>query len=971
MIKNIFLLVLVSASFLMQAQEPVSVHLSEKDGLPDKEFYSILEDENGFIWLGADKGLYRYDGKTFKNYNSEKQLGLSVFNIQQAPSGLIWCNNISGQFFYVENNKLNLFIDLGKQLNGQLADFIIKNEYLYILTLKKIYKVNLKTKSIEYNQPLTQRYGSIFKIDDRIYYENLNSIVPIVTEKKNKVTNLMSSRKESDTINNYNKNTKIFKVSANLVFRKDNFNSNRFYSINKSKNTLNLIHQFQVLSKERIYNTFENNKEIWFATSTGVWVFELKRNHFFLIKRFLKDRNVTNILKDKDDNYWFTTLNNGIYVIPNITIETCIITEPNKNISSLDIVNDSTLVFGNTNGNIGFYNTNTYVEKIIKLPSKDRVSKLKYLSNSNTVFISKDLSAYSLHINSLKLTKIEGARTAKSLTLLNNDNLLFTSYNSAIVLEKSNFKNEKKYISGEKRTYASFYNKINQTAYIAFVDNLVSYDNNWNSKKILFNNQPIYGKSITETANGTLWIATFKNGVLGIKNDTVIQHYTTKNGLTSNNVLMVKADQNKLWIALGNSIQVLDVDSKQLKTLTKSDGILSYDVSGIEIVREKVYFSSSQGLFSIHKDQSFKTQNADVYFNKVEINEKDTIITSKYSLKYHQNAINIGFNVNGFLYNQKRKYKYRLKGFNNAWLITDIGVNSVKYNSLPTGKYTFQVQPILDNTLGNNKIKSLIFTIRKPFWKTWWFLVALSILILGSTILYYRKKIKIKEHERVTQLEKISLEKELINLNLTALRSQMNPHFIFNSLNSIQDLVLKEDTNASYDYIVLFSKLIRNTLTYSNQDFIPLEKELDFLNIYLQLEKLRFGESFSYNIHFEGNENLEVPSLLIQPFIENALVHGLLHKVGEKKLSVIFNFTNSILQCTITDNGIGRKKAEEIANRQGNLHESFALQAIEKRLEIFKKQFNQNIGFTIKDSYTNETVKGTTVVLTMPFKKQF
>ena len=141
--------------------------------------------------------------------------------------------------------------------------------------------------------------------------------------------------------------------------------------------------------------------------------------------------------------------------------------------------------------------------------------------------------------------------------------------------------------------------------------------------------------------------------------------------------------------------------------------------------------------------------------------------------------------------------------------------------------------------------------------------------------------------------------------------------------------------------------------------------------MYLQLEKLRFGEEFRYSISFDGSENLEVPSLLIQPFIENALVHGLLHKAGEKELDIIFSFTDDALQCSITDNGIGRAKAREIGNRQGNHHESFALSAIEKRLEIFKKQYDQNIGYSIDDLYENNVAIGTRVMVTMPFKKRF
>ena len=199
----------------------------------------------------------------------------------------------------------------------------------------------------------------------------------------------------------------------------------------------------------------------------------------------------------------------------------------------------------------------------------------------------------------------------------------------------------------------------------------------------------------------------------GIKKDRIIYHYTITNGLTSNNIQKIKADKNTLWIALDNSIQVFDFYTKHFKTLTKRDGVVSYDISGIEILNNKVFLSSNQGLFSLDKEKSFKRQDPNVYFNQLEVNEKDTIIASNYKLEYNQNAVKIGFNVTGFLFNQKGKYRYRLKGFNNNWLTTDVGVNSVKYNSLPAGKYIFQVQPVLDNATDKNKIIALGFFNKK------------------------------------------------------------------------------------------------------------------------------------------------------------------------------------------------------------------------------------------------------------------
>ena len=972
--KKILLLFFVFwTSFLIQAQEPVSIHISEKNGLPDKEFYDIIEDDKGFIWLSAAKGLFRYDGKIFKKYSNEEQRGLSIFGVKQDDLGRVWCNNISGQFFYTDGGKLHLFTDLSKLLKGELAEFIINGEHLWVVSSRHIYKINLSTKFIEQCFNNEQSFGIPYKFNKTIYVSNAESILNITPE--NKIKELLTSDilfKDKNGRSVSQGKTNIFKVGSSFFLKEKRSGINTFFQINFSGKLINRIKGFEALTKERIYTIFENEDEIWIGTNSGVWVYEYISNNFRLKKRILKGKDVTKILKDKEDNYWLTTLNNGVYVIPNINIEICTVSEKNKNISSLDVIDNNTLVFGTKSGNIGFYNVATNIEKHVGLPSKDRVSVIKYQPEKKIVFISKDLESYIYNYKSTQLSKINKVKkfnTAKSITLLKNNDVLLTSYSSVLKLENADINNDEIFISNGKRTYASHYDVTKNEVYVAFVDDLVKYDSIWNPKNIRFKGKSIYGNSMSETANGVVWVSSFKNGVFGIKNDSVIHHYTTRNGLSSNYIGKIKADKNELWISLENSIQVLDVITGQLKTLTKREGILSYDISGIEILNNKVFFSSNVGLFSVAKEKALKKQTPEIYFNNLEINEKDTIIVSNYKLNYNQNTIKIGFNVNGFLYNQKGKYKYRLKGLNDSWLVTDLGVNSVKYNSLSAGNYTFQVQT---NTVNDKKkIIELTFLINKPYWRTWWFILGISILILGSTIWYFVNKIKTKEKERIALLEKLSLEKELININLTALRSQMNPHFIFNALNSIQDLVLKQDADASYDAIVLFSELIRNTLSYSNQDFISIDKELDFLKVYLQLENLRFRDEFRYTISTNIKENLEIPSLLIQPFIENALVHGLLHKKGEKELNIEFTFINNSLQCVISDNGIGRCKASEISNRQGNHHESFALGAIENRLEIFKKQYNEHIGYGITDLYEDEVAKGTKVVITMPYKRKF
>lgn len=969
-VSYIFWIAFFCAILPIHSQEPVLIHFSEKNGLPDKEFYHILEDNNGFIWFAADKGLFRFDGKDFKSYTNNKQRGLSVFNLLEDASNRVWCNNISGQFFYIEDDELKLFIDLSDRLKGELPNFIFNNNKLFVFCLRKVYEVNISTKEVKELIQSKHTIGTPFSIGQRVYFNNANTLDYINTD--GSVNHLLDKNQpfvDANGITISQKKPVIFKVQESTFLFDYRSDSYTFFEFDISNQLFKKTKGLEAIKNEILLTAFENDNEIWFGTHSGVWVYEYKNDAFKLKNTFLSDYNITKILKDSEENYWFATKNNGVFAVPSIHIENHSIVENEKNITSLDKVNDSILAYGTANGNIGIYNYITQKNSYVNIPSTYRVSSIKYLSQSHKLIISKDLNSYTFDFKRNKIDKNSevNLQNVKSFTLVNND-LLYTTGSIAKLLKNSEPEGISQVITSNRRTYASHFHKKTAKTYIAYVDNLQAYDSLWNSKLITHNNQAILGKSFGETSNGIIWIGTFKNGLVGIKNDKVVHHFKLSNGLTSNKVNKIKGDAHLLWIALDNSLQLFNTKTNTFKTLTKTDGIPTYDITGIEVIKNKVYFSSNIGLFSIDKEKVFKDYTPEIYFTQVEVNENKTKLSKSYQFAYDQNAIKIGFNVNGLYFNEKGLYKYRLKGFKDEWSITDSRTNFVNYNSLPAGNYTFQVKPIINNNDNHTiETKELRITISKPIWEQWWFIALCSLSILIVVVIYYKKKINKQEKDQVSQIEKINLEKEVIASNLKALRSQMNPHFIFNSLNSIQDLVLREDTEASYDYIVLFANLIRNTLNYSNKDFIPLEKELEFLKVYLELEKLRFGDSFGFDIKCSIEEKIEVPSLLIQPFIENALVHGLLHKSGQKHLSISFQFTD-ILLCTVIDNGIGRKKAKEIAERQGNTHESFALKAIKERLNVYQKIQNKELYFTIEDLYDDTIAIGTKTIINLPFK---
>ncbi len=251
-----------------------------------------------------------------------------------------------------------------------------------------------------------------------------------------------------------------------------------------------------------------------------------------------------------------------------------------------------------------------------------------------------------------------------------------------------------------------------------------------------------------------------------------------------------------------------------------------------------------------------------------------------------------------------------------------------------------------------------------------WAVAAILVLISIALVLnFFRLRTIRKQKEALDeayhQLE-LSKNDKILASNLKALQAQMNPHFIFNALNSIQTLVLHGDVDSSYDYINKFAMLIRETLNASEQEFIPIEKEIESLETYLKLEKLRFRDDFNYEINTPDRiPNKYIPPMLIQPFIENALKHGLFHKETDRKLDVKISISDT-LTCVIEDNGIGREASRKINQSRNADHKSYAIGSIKKRLEMMQEKLKTTIGVNYEDLEENGQAVGTRVTIRIP-----
>ena len=970
------------------AQQPVTIQLTEKDGLPDIEFYDVLEDKNGFIWLAADKGLFRYDGKSFVNFSHQNKRGLSVFGLFEDDKGRIWCNTISGQFFYIENQKMILFADLKEDLKGQLPEFKVINNELIAFSEKGIFVINVaskKQKVIRDQISSSPYYGYPFYYKNQLFFTFENQIK--IFEKQQIHSKFIFTNNKF-----ISKHNAFCNLGNGILFCTNMQNKQYFFIKLDNQNTFVKCEVPIEFANKKIINCIKSDNLLWFGTNQGVIVCTILNNQITYKDTYLKSEYVSKIIKDKNNNYWFSTLRNGVFVMPNIYIQKENFNGISNQISALCAIASKFLIAGSTDGKISIWNAKINHWKQFALPSNSKVAQIVYNSSYKSIFISQDNQSYIWNIDKNEMYKVPFFISSKSISITANNELLNASYDRATVM-KNPFENTinslnsvfvqvpqfvEKSISNtktdirNKRAYASFYSFNNKTNYVGFVDELMRFDTNNKLFPIRYQNKPILAIDIQETNNEIIWVATFNDGIIGIKNNKVVAVLTSKNGLFSNQISKLKSNQNELWIATNKGVQCFNSDTKTFKNLTKNDGLESYTISDIEIINQTLFLSSNTGIYSIDIAKGFKNEpQPKVYFKSVTIHEKDTLLNSKYELEYYKNDIKFSFNANGFQSNESITYQYKLQGINDNWLTLENGNDFVRYSSLPSGSYTFYVKAINANGLASLPI-SIFMEVNAPYWQKWWFYVVLSLVISGGIWFVFKMRLKQVEKEKEIELEKVQLDKELISSQLENLRSQMNPHFIFNALNSIQEyIVTNEKVNAS-SFLVKFSRLIRMYLEHSRENEIPLEEEITALKLYLELEKDRFEEALDYEIIVDENLNpktIKITSIFIQPYVENAIKHGLLHLKNNRLLQVTFEFntTKDSVICSIKDNGIGRKKAEEMKKQREYLHKSFATSANQKRIELINKIRTKKASISITDLYDkNNVATGTLVQIEIP-----
>ena len=358
------------------------------------------------------------------------------------------------------------------------------------------------------------------------------------------------------------------------------------------------------------------------------------------------------------------------------------------------------------------------------------------------------------------------------------------------------------------------------------------------------------------------------------------------------------------------------------------------------------------------------------YITFINVNDRplvnDTLVPylKKLALDYTHNTVAIGFSAIDLEFPERLEYAYKLKNTDIEWNYTNNLNRSIIYANLSPGKYVFKVK-VREWGLDWSPETSLNIIIMPPFWQTWWF-ITLSILFLAA-ILFWMIQGRIKTIRRQEKLRSRH-EKELLELEAKALRAQMNPHFIFNCMNSIKSLIQQDDQDKAITYLVTFSKLIRTIFENSDKREISLHDEIETCRLYVQLESLRFGNKFSYNFNIAENldlKSIKVPALIIQPFIENAIWHGIMPKEEGGIVTITVDRTDHTIRCVINDNGIGRAMSKQIKSQLGlSKHQSKGVHLTQARLKLDNLLTERKASVNIIDNKKeDEKTSGTTVIL--------
>jgi len=982
---SISFFIFLTLSLYSQNPHPHFKNYTTENGLPSPEVHYCIQDSMGYMWFATDNGVSRFDGYAFKNYSLQEGLKDPViFYMQKDSQQKIWLASMQGNLYYIQKDSIHtyeynhLIQSINKEKGFTLDFFIDKNDDKYLSIIKhSILKID-KSNTFEQLSPqdtllkkIAIQFGSRWIFG---YKENIQSILKRYQSSFDESLIIYPTEIYGDSIY-FNDTIQVPKYEkSNSFFFQTNkgniigYEKRLFYEIKENQLVWKYLSDFN-LNRKAIIQSTDNSVILGLLDSKGLRRYDHIDNiPKFQFENFLLGKSITHIYQDQQKGWWISSLENGVFYCPDFDwkIYDSSTRFPTDYVSAFDFKNEKEMIIGFRNGTLISFNHKNHQIKPFPNSPNNIIHDIVYDKKRDNIFISSNYLNYldTLRNNWKNIyhyypNKVDSRLfiPAKKMSICRDSALIlsgsFSGFAMVDLTTKKNYKLSLDFDISERtlRIWEDQQNRI----WIGNINGLFEFKNDQLIPPSPFHNAfSTRVEDIGELSDGTLVIASKGEGVL-IWKDTSYHQLSTKQGLTSNMLENIYVDEkDQIWAGtlLGLNKIIKNGNSFQVNTYTTAHGLPSNEITYIKSYKGQLWVATTKGLIK-WKEAPISADSPSPIIKQVAVNN---IIKSNSNSPFKYNENNIAFDFLTINYNQNGRINYRYRLNKDEWTYSQN--RSVNYVRLQSDNYRFEVQSQNENGFWSAST-FYDFEIKAAFWQQLWFSIFIAFLLLSLVINYFRNRIQGIEEKRV-------IEKEMNELQRSALRAQMKPHFIFNSLNSIQKFIVQNDVENATVYLAKFAQLIRDTLNASMTDKISIDAEVSLLENYLILEQLRFKDKFEFDIQIDPQlDTLEthIPPLLSQPYVENAIIHGLAHTTKNGKINIQFIKINNQLKIIIEDNGVGIYQSQK-KSKDSTIHKGVGMSISQKRLQLTSKTSDIHIS-EIKNEVGE--IQGTRVELLIEF----
>jgi ligand-binding sensor domain-containing protein len=945
------------------------IHYTIDNGLPSDRLYNGLQDENGFILINSENGLIRFDGTNFTLFDVEDGLTNSDVIISEIDKdGKVWLSPFNGTVCtykdgVIENGSNNPIL---KKLNSQFnhSDLVHNgsSESGYVIfyqlhSTKFLVVQGDIIKEFEVQKPIS----GVYELDDKYYVsvsllEEANPVSIVCLNKSGKV--IYEGVDFKAKINHPHRlNGSHFMLEPYL---------RRLLQLDVGSGRMKIIDSLKLSSSKTVlcpYLAIGNDK-MFFVSDNVIYSSTGDLNNVGVLHKFNKNFEVRGLFCDRQNNLWAITWEDGIYLFTQDNGDSKF-TNLDDEVKSFDVYKNENEWSLLTKNEVKWESEDGRFQSYSLPPLYDfyevKVNATRFYSigSNNSSSVPYQLLVVDKKTGVAKQIAIPlASQSVKDIDL--QGNFVGIAYRSGIHFGPL----------GQSRSWA-----IGRTTAINVSENgsemfigtlqgvlrLSKENGKWDTTRI----KALSGRhilSLEQDQHGILWIHE-QNRIMAFYKGHVVATLNKSKGLVSKTINGISIGKDRLVVSTNLGVSIVNyelvadtVHIKRIKNFNKENGLYAEYNSAAAVFGKELVVQTKAGLSSYNLSKEIRTAEYKPRIMEFRANNKAVKLDSL-QLSHEQNFISIDFA--SLIYgSQPQSYLYRLVEQGDQWQSTTD--RTCNFLALPPGNYTFQLKASYNMGSEFGEVTELKFCIEAAFWQTLWFKIIVGLILLF--LLGYPLYVYI-----VGRKKSLESEKDLAQLKMQALKAQMNPHFIFNSLNSIQSIVNNGEVELANEYIVQFSTLIRQSLNYSNVDYISLKDEVDFLHNYIQLEQLRFENIFDYSIivsdEINSSETL-LPPMMLQIYVENAIRHGIVPLKEGGFVSVLFELEDEYLKCSIEDNGVGRK--EEKVNKN-KVYTSRGTQLNEERAEMYQTILEKEIFITWTDKLDQDkNRKGTKVQIKIP-----